>query len=201
MFDAATALLIIAAADPEGTRGILYWLFGSLAGSTWGDLAVAVPLLVVAGAVVLAQARPLNAMAIGDDDAAAVGVDVSRVRWLLLVTGALLTGALVAVSGAIGFVGLLLPHATRLVVGRDHRFLLPAVALAGATFLVGVDTALIGAPAFAFLLARRMGARSSPTRGRAARSSPSTTRHCDGSSFAPSGSTCPPSTTRVCPVM
>jgi iron complex transport system permease protein len=115
-------------------------------------------------------------MAIGDDDAAAVGVDVSRVRWLLLVTGALLTGALVAVSGAIGFVGLLLPHATRLVVGRDHRFLLPAVALVGATFLVWVDTvartafdpqeipvgvatALIGAPAFAFLLARRMGQR------------------------------------------
>ena len=79
-------------------------------------------------------------MAIGDDDAGAVGVDVSRVRWLLLVTGALLTGALVAVSGAIGFVGLLLPHATRLVVGRDHRFLLPAVALAGASFLVWVDT-------------------------------------------------------------
>jgi iron complex transport system permease protein len=174
MFDAATALLIIAAADPEGTRGILYWLLGSLAGSTWSDLAIAVPLLAVAAAVMLAHARPLNAMAIGDDDAGAVGVDVSRVRWLLLVTGALLTGALVAVSGAIGFVGLLLPHATRLVVGRDHRFLLPAVALAGATFLVWVDTvartafdpqeipvgvatALIGAPVFAFLLARRMG--------------------------------------------
>jgi iron complex transport system permease protein len=176
MFEAATALLIIAAADPQGTRGILYWLLGSLAGSTWSDLAIAVPLLVVAVAVMLAHARPLNAMAIGDDDAAAVGVDVSRVRWLLLVTGALLTGALVAVSGAIGFVGLLLPHATRLVVGRDHRFLLPAVALVGATFLVWVDTvartafdpqeipvgvatALIGAPAFAFLLARRMGQR------------------------------------------
>jgi iron complex transport system permease protein len=176
MFDAGTALLIIAAADPEGTRGILYWLLGSLAGSTWSDLEIAVPLLVVAAAVMLAQARPLNAMAIGDDDASAVGVDVSRVRWLLLVTGALLTGALVAVSGAIGFVGLLLPHATRLVVGRDHRFLLPAVALVGATFLVWVDTvartafdpqeipvgvatALIGAPAFAFLLARRMGQR------------------------------------------
>jgi iron complex transport system permease protein len=176
LFDAATALLIIAAAEPEGTRGILYWLLGSLAGSTWSDLAVAVPLLAVAAGVMMAQARPLNAMAIGDDDAAGVGVDVSRVRWLLLVTGALLTGALVAVSGAIGFVGLLLPHATRLVVGRDHRFLLPAVALVGATFLVwvdtvartafdpqeipvGVTTALIGAPAFAFVLARRMGQR------------------------------------------
>ena len=174
LFDAATALLIIAAADPAGTRGILYWLLGSLAGSTWSDLAIAVPLLAVASAVMLAHARSLNAMAIGDDDASAVGVDVPRVRWPLLVTGALLTGALVAVSGAIGFVGLLLPHATRLVVGRDHRFLLPAVALVGATFLVGVDTvartafapqeipvgvatALIGAPAFAFLLSRRMG--------------------------------------------
>lgn len=176
MFDAATALVIIAAADPEGTRGILYWLLGSLAGATWGDLAIAVPLLAIAAAVMAAHARPLNALAIGDDDAGAVGVDVTRVRWVLLVTGALLTGALVAVSGAIGFVGLLLPHAARLVVGRDHRVLLPATALAGAAFLVWVDTfartafdpreipvgvatALLGAPAFAYLLARRMGRR------------------------------------------
>jgi iron complex transport system permease protein len=173
LFDAATSLLIIAAADPAGTRGILYWLLGSLAGATWSDLAIALPLLAVALGVMLAQARALNAMAIGDDDAAAVGVEVARVRWVLLVTSALLTGALVAVSGAIGFVGLLLPHATRLLIGRDHRLLLPATALAGATFLiwvdtfartafdpqeipVGVATALIGAPAFAYVLWRRM---------------------------------------------
>jgi len=173
LFDAATSLLIIAAADPAGTRGILYWLLGSLAGATWSDLAIAVPLLAVALGLMLAQGRALNAMAIGDDDAAAVGVEVARVRWVLLVTSALLTGALVAVSGAIGFVGLLLPHATRLLVGRDHRLLLPATALAGATFLiwvdtfartafdpqeipVGVATALIGAPAFAYVLWRRM---------------------------------------------
>jgi iron complex transport system permease protein len=173
LFDAATSLLIIAAADPDATRGILYWLLGSLAGATWSDLAIAVPLLAVGLGVMLAQARALNAMAIGDDAAAAVGVDVARTRWLLLVTSALLTGALVAVSGALGFVGLLLPHATRLLVGRDHRLLLPATALAGATFLiwvdtfartafdpqeipVGVATALIGAPAFAYVLVRRM---------------------------------------------
>jgi iron complex transport system permease protein len=173
LFDAATSLLIIAAADPAGTRGILYWLLGSLAGATWSDLAIALPLLAAGLGVMLAQARALNAMAIGDDDAAAVGVEVARVRWVLLVTSALLTGALVAVSGAIGFVGLLLPHATRLLVGRDHRLLLPATALAGATFLiwvdtfartafdpqeipVGVATALIGAPAFAYVLWRRM---------------------------------------------
>jgi iron complex transport system permease protein len=176
LFDALTSLLIIAAADPAGTRGILYWLLGSLAGATWSDLAVALPLLLVALGLMLGHARALNAMAIGDDDAAAVGVDVARVRWLLLVASALLTGALVAVSGAIGFVGLLLPHATRLVVGRDHRLLLPATALVGATFLVWVDTfartafdpqeipvgvatALIGAPAFAYILVRRMGPR------------------------------------------
>jgi len=173
LFDAATSLLIIAAADPAGTRGILYWLLGSLAGATWSDLAIALPLLAAGLGVMLAQARALNAMAIGDDDAAAVGVEVARVRWVLLVTSALLTGALVAVSGAICFVGLLLPHATRLLVGRDHRLLLPATALAGATFLicvdtfartafdpqeipVGVATALIGAPAFAYVLWRRM---------------------------------------------
>jgi iron complex transport system permease protein len=135
-----------------------------------------VPLLLVALGVMVANGRALNAMAIGDDDAAAVGVEVARVRWLLLVTSALLTGALVAVSGAIGFVGLLLPHATRLVIGRDHRLLLPATALVGATFLiwvdtfartafdpqeipVGVATALIGAPAFAYILVRRMAPR------------------------------------------
>jgi iron complex transport system permease protein len=176
LFDALTSLLIIAAADPAGTRGILYWLLGSLAGATWSDLAIAVPLLLVALGVMVANGRALNAMAIGDDDAAAVGVEVARVRWLLLVTSALLTGALVAVSGAIGFVGLLLPHATRLVIGRDHRLLLPATALVGATFLiwvdtfartafdpqeipVGVATALIGAPAFAYILVRRMAPR------------------------------------------
>ncbi len=73
LFDAATSLLIIAAADPAGTRGILYWLLGSLAGATWSDLAIAVPLLLVALGVMLAHGRALNAMAIGDDDAAAVG--------------------------------------------------------------------------------------------------------------------------------
>ncbi len=174
LFDAVTSLLVISQSDPQGTRGILYWLLGSLAGASGGDLRIATPSLVIGLSLLIFQARSLNAMAFGDADAASLGIDVNRVRWMVLATGALLTGALVAVSGAIGFVGLLLPHAGRLLVGRDHRVLLPAVALAGAIFLiwadtaartafapqeipVGVATALVGAPVFALVLIRRMG--------------------------------------------
>lgn len=169
---AVTSLIIVAAANAEQTRGVLHWLLGSLAGTRWRDVAVAAPALLLALGVCLTRGRSLNALAFGDDDAATLGVDTHRLRWVLLVSGSLLTGVLVSVSGAIGFVGLLLPHAARMLVGRDHRRLLPIAALAGAIFLiwadtaartmlnpqevpVGVVTALLGAPAFALLVRRR----------------------------------------------
>lgn len=169
---AVTSLIIVAAANAEQTRGVLHWLLGSLAGTRWRDVAVAAPALVLALGACLTRGRSLNALAFGDDDAATLGVDTHRLRWVLLVSGSLLTGVLVSVSGAIGFVGLLLPHAARMLVGRDHRRLLPIAALAGAIFLiwadtaartmlnpqevpVGVVTALLGAPAFALLVRRR----------------------------------------------
>ncbi|MFG2041904.1 FecCD family ABC transporter permease [Dactylosporangium sp. NPDC048998] len=169
---ALTSFVIIWVADPHATQSITFWLSGSLARADWTALAWAAPVLAVALTLLLLHARALNAFAFGEEAAATLGVDVGRVRWLLLITTALLTAVLVAVSGAIGFVGLILPHAARLLTGPDHRRLLPVVVLAGAIFLIWVDTAartlfeprelpagvltaLLGVPAFVVLLRRR----------------------------------------------
>jgi iron complex transport system permease protein len=128
--------------------------------------------IVVVGIPLTMAARTLDAFAFGDTAAASLGVNVERTRWILLVATALLTGAMVSVSGSIGFVGLVLPHAVRLVVGTGHRALLPLSALLGAVFLiwadtaartlfdprelpVGIVTAIVGAPLFVILLVRR----------------------------------------------
>ncbi|KOT28110.1 ABC transporter permease [Streptomyces rimosus subsp. rimosus] len=169
-----TSYLVLQAGDEQQTRGVLFWLMGSLGGATWGTLALPV-LAVPAGLLVLqARARALNALTMGDETAASVGVDVVRLRRLLFVVTSLLTGVLVAVSGAIAFVGLMVPHLCRLIVGGDHRRLLPLAALTGALLLVVVDivcrtamdgqelpvgvvTALIGAPVLLYVLDRRLG--------------------------------------------
>lgn len=169
---AVTSFVIFWSATGDSYREILSWLLGSLAGSTWSRAAIAGVALVVAGTALLGAARTLDAFAFGDVAAGALGVPVARTRWLLYVLVALLTGALVSVSGAIGFVGLIVPHAVRLLVGARHHRVLPAAALAGAVFLlwadtaartvfeprelpVGILTAGLGAPVFALLLARR----------------------------------------------
>ncbi|MDT0346439.1 FecCD family ABC transporter permease [Streptomyces litchfieldiae] len=169
-----TSYLVLRAGDQQQTQGVLFWLMGSLGGATWERLALPA-LAVAAGLVVLmARARAMNAVAMGDETAAAVGVDARRLRRELFVVTSVLTGVLVAVSGAIGFVGLLVPHLCRLLVGGDHRRLLPLSALAGALLLtvvdvvcrvalpaqelpVGVVTALLGAPTLLYLLDRRLG--------------------------------------------
>lgn len=170
-----TSYLVLQAGDEQQTRGVLFWLMGSLSGATWGALWLPV-LAVAAGLLVLqARARAMNALLMGDETAAGLGVDVTRLRRELFVVTSLLTGVLVAVSGAIAFVGLMVPHLCRLVVGGDHRRLLPLAALTGALLLVVVDvvcrtaldgqelpvgvvTAMIGAPALLFVLDRRLGA-------------------------------------------
>jgi iron complex transport system permease protein len=169
---AITSLVIFWTATGDSYREILGWLLGSLAGARWPAVAIAVVALAVVGVPLLAGARVLDAFAFGDTSAAALGVNVPVVRWTLLGGTALLTGAMVSVSGSIGFVGLVLPHAVRLLTGPGHRALLPLSALAGAIFLVwadtaarslfdprelpvGVVTAILGAPVFALLLARR----------------------------------------------
>ncbi|GAA1585289.1 iron ABC transporter permease [Kribbella hippodromi] len=158
-------------AEPTQVRGILFWLMGSVAGADWADLRLPVVVMVVAAAYLMLQGRGLNALAVGDDDAAALGVDVHRLRIVLLFVSSLLTATAVAVAGGVGFVGLMVPHAARLVVGADHRKLLPVATLGGAVFLVLVDlatrtvdrpneypitvfTAALGAPFFLWLLRR-----------------------------------------------
>lgn len=169
---AITSLVIFWTVTGDSYREILGWLLGSLAGARWPAVTIVVVALVVAATPILATGRLLDAFAFGDVAARALGVNVSATRWGLLAASALLTGAMVSVSGAIGFVGLILPHAVRLMVGPGHRALLPLSALVGAIFLiwadtaartlfdprelpVGIVTAIIGAPVFAFLLARR----------------------------------------------
>jgi iron complex transport system permease protein len=172
---AGTSLVIFWTATGDSYREILSWLLGSLAGATWQSVVIAGTAVLVVGGVVLAQAVRLDAFAFGDTAAAALGIDVDRTRWSLMTLVALLTGAMVAVSGAIGFVGLVLPHAVVSLTGPAHRRLLPVAAIAGAVFLVwadtiartvfeprelpvGIVTALVGVPVFAFLLRRRQGA-------------------------------------------
>lgn len=174
-FTGALIMAVNAMADLFQTHGILFWLMGSLATTSY-QLVVASFLYAGFGsALLLRQARALNALSLGEDGAAQLGIDVARVRRMCFIVSSLLVGASVAVSGMIGFVGLIVPHVTRLLFGPDHRLLLPASALVGGVFLavadtaarsvsatgevpVGVVTALCGGPFFVYLL-RRQGAR------------------------------------------
>ena len=165
----AVVALILSLAPEAQLRGMLFWLIGDLSAPpvAWSTLGT----LVLAIAVALPFARDLNAFARGEAIAAALGVDVSRLPWLLFALSALLTAAAVTTAGAIGFVGLIVPHAVRLIVGNDQRVLLPASALAGGALLLfadtvarqiaapaqlpaGVITALVGVPVFLYLLRR-----------------------------------------------
>ena len=170
---ALTSFVIFWTATNDSYREILAWLLGSLAGARWPAVAIAVGAIVVVGIPLTLSGRTLDAFAFGDTAAAALGVHVERTRWILLVATALLTGAMVSVSGSIGFIGLVLPHAVRLVVGTANRAVLPLSALLGAIVLVwadtaartvfdprelpvGIVTAIVGAPLFALLLLRRV---------------------------------------------
>ncbi|MFE9493372.1 FecCD family ABC transporter permease [Streptomyces collinus] len=169
-----TSYLVLQAGDEQQTHSVLFWLMGSLSGATWDLLAVPAVAVPVALLWLQARARGLNALLMGDETAAGLGIDVTRLRRELFAVTSVLTGVLVAVSGAIAFVALMVPHVCRLVVGGDHRRLLPVSALFGALLLVVVDivcrtamdtqelpvgvvTSLLGAPALLYLLDRRLG--------------------------------------------
>ncbi|MGP3975079.1 FecCD family ABC transporter permease [Streptomyces sp. 8N114] len=171
LFSALTSLIVFTSADAEQTRGVLFWLLGSLGSADWGEVALGAGALGLALVVCLARADALDAFAFGQEAAASLGVPVRRVRLTLLLVTALLTAVLVSSSGAIGFVGLVLPHAARALTGPAHRRLLPVTALVGAVFLVWVDTvartlldprelpvgvatSLLGVPAFVVILHR-----------------------------------------------
>lgn len=172
LFSAVTSLIIFAFADSDEARGVMFWLLGSLEGMRWDDVALCAAASLIGAIVTLICSRSLDAFAFGEDVAASLGINVARTRLALLVLTALLTATLVSVAGAIGFVGLVLPHAARLMFGQRHSRVIPATAILGAIFMVwvdagsrvvfeptplpiGVGTALVGVPVFVLLLLRK----------------------------------------------
>lgn len=168
---ALTSFLIFWSATGDSYREILAWLMGSLSGTVMGEAGLVLVVLAICAVVILANARLLDGFAFGEQTAASLGIDVDRLRWILLVATALLTGVMVAIGGAIGFVGLVVPHVVRLVTGSRHQLLLPCAMLTGAIFMlwsdtiarslfeprelpVGVITAIVGAPVFLLVLLR-----------------------------------------------
>lgn len=171
LFSSATSYLEIHA-NTSALAGVVFWLLGSFSGAKWSQLGVPAIVMLASTAWLMLQRRGLNALLMGDESAAALGVNLNRFRVELLVVCALLSGTMVSIAGSIGFVGILVPHVARLLVGADHRRVLPVAALMGASYLVWVDlaartlekpaelpigifTALLGAPFFLWLMKRR----------------------------------------------
>ena len=163
--------IVLFTADLGAQRAMIFWLAGGLDASRWTDVRLAAPPVLAGIAVAVLLARDLNLLMVGEEEARALGVRVGLTRTALLLAASLITGAAVAFSGTIAFVGLIVPHALRLIAGADHRVLVPLSALGGAVFLlaadtvarvaiapaevrVGIVTALVGAPFFLVLLAR-----------------------------------------------
>ncbi len=168
---AITTATIVLTDNLSVQRQIIFWIAGGMDTARWESVRIAAPIIVTGALIAVFVARDLNLLLVGEDEARALGVRVTLVRNTLLVAASLITGAAVAFSGIIAFVGLIVPHVVRLVVGADHRVLLPLSALAGGLFLliadtaarvvlspaelrVGILTALIGAPFFIYLLVR-----------------------------------------------
>jgi len=169
----AVILLLLTYADIESFRSAVFWMMGSMATASWPATGLVALYIVPMAVILIALARAFNLLALGDDTANYLGVPVERVKAIAYVVASLIVAASVAVCGVIGFIGLIVPHALRLIWGGDHRFLLPGCFLAGGAFLlltdtaartlaspaelpVGVITALVGVPLFVFLLARSL---------------------------------------------
>jgi iron complex transport system permease protein len=172
VLSAVASLLIVTSDDPHKTQAAVRWMLGGLGGTTWRMVWIPAVVVFLGVIVLLAVTRSLNLLYTGEEAATALGLDTHRFRAAMFVVVALMVGAMVAVSGSIGFVGLIMPHVVRLLVGADHRRALPAAALLGATFLVACDmvartvaapeelpvgilTALVGGPFFLWLMRRK----------------------------------------------
>ncbi len=158
--------------DDQQLRDLTFWMMGSLAGITWTPLLICLPLMALAVAAIQFYAQALNALLLGEAEAFHLGIPVERAKGVLIAAVGLAVGAAVAISGIIGFVGLVVPHILRLLIGPDHRWLIPGSALLGAALLlladnlartvvvpaelpIGVITSLLGGPFFLWLLLRR----------------------------------------------
>ena len=168
---AVISSVLVLVPSNEALREILFWLAGGLDSRSWEHVRLSAPLILGGLALIMVLGRDLNLLMLGDDDARSMGIRVGVIRPVLIAAASLVTGVAVAVSGTIAFVGLVVPHMLRLVVGPDHRVLIPASAIGGALFLVvadtlartviqpaefrvGIITAFVGAPFFIFLLIR-----------------------------------------------
>lgn len=169
---AALIMFAVSIADPTRAFNMMMWLMGTLIAPEYSTLLWLGLFLGTGGCLLFWLARPLNILTMGEETARALGVEIERVKKLIFVVAALMTGAVVSIAGLIGFVGMVVPHAVRMLVGADHRLLLPASGLVGGMFLmvadtvartvlsptelpVGVVTALIGGPIFIYLLVKR----------------------------------------------
>jgi hemin ABC transporter, permease protein len=169
---AFSSFIVYFANDKDGIQSITYWLMGSMAGAKWSTLQVMIPMSIVIPFFFYTQSKILNLMLLGDDTAVTLGVDLHRYRQTYLLVSALLVGFAVYAAGMIGFVGLIVPHVSRMLVGADHRRLLPIAVLSGAIFLVWADVlcriiipqtelpigiliSMIGAPCFIYLMVKR----------------------------------------------
>ncbi|MGR8010291.1 FecCD family ABC transporter permease [Streptomyces hypolithicus] len=172
ILSALTSLIMVTSARADHLKEVLHWTLGGLGSARWDTLPLPTAVLAAGTALLVTLARPLDLLLIGEEGATVLGLDTGRFRAAVFVLASLLTGVLVAVSGAIGFIGLMAPHAARMAVGAGHRALLPVAALGGALFLVvadlaartvaapqdipvGVLTALTGGPFFLWMLRRR----------------------------------------------
>ncbi|QDY71410.1 FecCD family ABC transporter permease [Qingshengfaniella alkalisoli] len=171
LFNALTSYIVTTSGNAEQARNVMFWLLGSFGGVRWPDFQLLLVVVCLCLVICILMARSLDAFTFGDEDAAALGVPVARIRLLLFAVTALMTATIVSMVGAIGFVGLVVPHAARYLVGPMHLRLMPACAVVGAVFMViadivsrviatqqtvpiGVVTALVGVPFFAIILYR-----------------------------------------------
>lgn len=169
---AAIIMFITSMAGPHKVQGIIFWLMGSLSSQEYPMVAIVSLYVIVGVLILLYYARSLNLLVLGEESATQLGLDVERTKKIAFIGASLITGAAVSVSGLIGFVGILIPHLMRMIIGSDHRLLLPAAGLFGGIYLiladtlartlmapteipVGVITAICGGPFFIYLLRKK----------------------------------------------
>ncbi|OJF93911.1 iron ABC transporter permease [Alkalibacterium sp. 20] len=172
LFTAFSNFIIYIANDAEGIRSVTFWMMGSLAGASWSTLPLTATVVLICFLFFLTQERILNIMLLGDEAAISLGVNLSFYRKLYLVIASILTGIIVANTGMIGFVGLIIPHMIRGIVGSNHRYFLPLSVFSGSLFMVwsdilsriilptvelpiGILTSLIGAPLFIYIFVKK----------------------------------------------